>query len=429
MPADFEKALGLGLASLKSGDFPEALRQFDEATRQGGGARARALREKVRGLLARLPGATAENPYSSLQQEFIEALERADYPAAVQLAERYLDKDPVGAFRALRDCWLQTSMSVVDPATPPAWRSFFLAVAAWNKDHDAEAIEYLEQAAKGPGMVWVRYFIAEVQLRWQKRPTLALAQLDGVIAGAPWLWEARCLRQEVLIGLGRGAQSLRELKTLVVEHATSAGPFLAWRGALYGLAGEYPAAFADLDKAAAAGNHDAFCWRGAARLAHGDLEGAETDLSRLLAADPTDPEGLVCYGEVLRRRGHLDEAQAALDQASKLSGKEMNPWAYINRCLLNLALGHEERACRDFLASAAIGLDQPATATQLAAVQVAQIPELLATSFTAAHSCRRLDHHLNRGWMLVAGLEFSEDADEETLFAAWYTHLGMPLSS
>lgn len=159
----------------------------------------------------------------------------------------------------------------------------------------------------------------------------ALAALARAAAGALG-WQARALRAEALLCLGRRGAALAEIRRAeAAAPAALKADAAAWRGMLHLWLGEAERARAVLAPAAAAGARYAPGWLGAALARLGRLEEAERALDAALSLKPWDREARVWRGEVRRLRGDRARARQDLLAARKLG---CEPWASASLGLL-----------------------------------------------------------------------------------------------
>lgn len=366
--------------------------------------------------------------FAAARERLRKAHAAGDLPAACAASVKLAAADREGAWRQAYDLWLKPSCFPRRPPGPRAgpWERFYLAAAAWQAGGTEEALALLRSAAKAASPLgWMRYFAADMLLRRRTDAEGAAKELAAVSRSHPWLWEARCLRAEALFALGQGERAAADLARVKVRDPFPRTAFLAWRGAILTWMGRFDRGRPDLDFAAAEQGHDAFCWRGANRASTGDLEGALSDLDRLLQEDPADQEALVWRGEVLRRLGRPEESRRDLDEAIALAGDTRIPWAYANRSLLRLAGGDESGGLSDYFACVDIMTRSapPPDGTDPRAAARA-----LEEAFRLARGCRRNDPHLNLGWMRAAGLKLSSP-QQGAIFRLWFESRGAPMPS
>jgi len=323
------------------------------------------------------------------------------YTDAFRKLEPLLDSEPTVTYRKLRDMMLKAEFRREESeALASPWREFCLASLEWAAGRDLEALKLLDKGSKvSPRYYWMRYYIAEILLRRMDLYDLARLEIQHVVIKCPWLWEARCLWTEILMGLGH-ADPLKVVRGIKVPEQSHAS-FLAWRGALELWWGEYALAVKDLDIAASMDNPDALCWRGGALCKLGKLQESKRDLDKLLDIDPHDPEGLVWRGEVNRLLGRRKEALKDLADVIAISGDK--PWARVNRALIHLQDKDLMAAYRDF---ANLYLDEhQKSQIKESPFTAAKLKALLESALESARGCRRSDPHLNTGWMKAAGID------------------------
>jgi len=90
----------------------------------------------------------------------------------------------------------------------------------------------------------------------------------------------------------------------------------------------------------------AYVWRGMARMAKGDRDGARADYTKALAIDPRDERALNNLGVLLEREGDRDGALAAYDTAIDVNPR--NARARVNRANILRARGRHDEARREY---------------------------------------------------------------------------------
>ena len=433
-----------GIALFNAGRFAEAAAVFKACAREGGGAEVLFYLNKTLQAL-KTPVASASAP-AGLPPELCQGLrnlfDAADYPAAFAGAESLMKADPCGGYRLLRDLWLDRrfpGLERADPGSP--WTSFFAASNAWKDGADARGLELLARAGAGPHP-WMRYYAAEVLLRRLDLYDLARREIDAVIERCPWLWEASCLKAEILLASG-APRPLAGLKR-PSPPASSQASYLAWRGAIQLWSGRYADAEKDLDRAESLDNPDALCWRGGARLMQGRLQSALEDLDRRLAIDADDPEALVWRGELHRKAKRLPEALIDLDRALRLSDDSI--WARVNRGLCLLERQDAAGAAAELARLAPPryedvpdrGAPLPARERMGAAqdpgrhgyavldLKPERLRGLFLEALDAADGCRRFDKHLNAAWMRRAKVPLPDRLTPQSRLLYWLRAKGLP---
>jgi tetratricopeptide (TPR) repeat protein len=428
--------LDRGVALFNAGRFADAVKVFESCVAAGEGAAAetflRHARESLEG--ERRPRrAAVGRDVSSL----LAAAAAGDARRLAGPARRLFAADPYGAFRTMRDLWLSDRASAFARGRSRSpWALFLSAAAAWDAGRDLAALRLLARAARAPETRWARYYAAEILGRRLDLFAEALAEAERARRETPWLWEADFLAAELRWALGTPSGEV--LAPLAAASAPAErGPALrAWRGALTMWTGRARESLTDLDAAAAAGNHDAFCWRGGARAQLGDLEGARADLDRVLTADPADHEALVWRGEVLRRLGRRAEARRDLNAALRVS--DSAPWALANRALLSLDEERPDEAAADFArllppvyedAPDAVRGGAGLLAHRAPALAPGRLREELEAALSAARGVRRSDAHLNRAWMAEAGAAPPERPAPGESLRPWLAFRGLPVAA
>ncbi len=401
----FKNRLQRGIELFNAGRYPEAAVFLRQCVKLGGGQAAGLYLDHIRHFLARGPLDTAASDVALIKQ--------GRYPEAWLATEQAFRQDPSAAFRRLRNLWLNSAFKDLENAPPSPWTHFFRSSQAWSfLDNDKALAELRRASAGSKERAWMRYFIAEILLRRERRYLLADREISGVIASCPWLWEARCLGAEIGLTLGKRGR----LAALDQVDVTGDGraPFLAWRGVLKLWSGAYQESLEDLTQAEALGSHDSLCWGGAALAMLGRLEEALSKLSTLLRRDPADQEALVFRAEVLRRLGRTRESLTDLD--GLLERVPDHPWALVNRALCALALEDEASARRDYL-RLVYGPKHG-----VSAVKRSTMKSVLGKTLAQAGGCRRSDTHVNLGWMRAAGLRVP--SRPEQALGPWFKALG-----
>ena len=309
------KLLKEGIAVFNEGRYEEAVGLFERALAAGGGKEASFCIEHARKSLAPRP-VEASGLATAAELHLRELAAKGDFDSIFAAFEALLAQDVNVGYRLARDFWLSGELGEVPLREgASAWHGFFGSSEAWRRGDNLRALRLLDSASRSSARYrWMRYYIAEILMRRLDFFSLARAEIEATARACPWLWEAHCLRAEILAALGSKA-GLDALSRVKVPPG-SKPVFLAWRGAQRMWAGRCAQAVPDLDAAAALGNPDALCWRGGARVMLGRLDEALADLDRLLELDPEDPEGLVWRGEARRKAGN-DEGQHAEDQAER----------------------------------------------------------------------------------------------------------------
>ncbi len=411
-PAGLADAIKL----FEQGRFAEAAEGFKNSIRQG---EARGVREFLE--------SAAHRPFASGRPRppLKEALDARDYPKAFKEAERAFAEDRPLAYRLLRDLWLEGVFDIPPAQARSPWGCFFLSSEAWKHGHTLDALRWLQKASTAsPRFFWMRYFIAELLMRRADLFAMARAEIDQVIKACPWLWEARCLRAEILWTLGV-AGPLKGLADIKVSK-NSQSSFLAWRGALNMWTGRYAQALPDLDASAALSNPDAPCWRGGARVMLGRLDEAVKDLTVVLNGDPHDHEARIWRGEAYRRLGLYKESLADLNDA--ITRSEDAVWAYVNRALVHLELGDKASAMHDFirlapprdLGEAGVKYDDDWSLDER------RMRAVLDRALKSALGCRRSDPHLNLAWMRHAGIPLPARPTPQVRLLYWLQEQKVP---
>jgi len=140
-----------------------------------------------------------------------------------------------------------------------------------------------------------------------------------------------CTLGEAYLGAGRGDEAVRVFgKLAVMEPEASA--YLCFLGNAHVIAGDPEQALGCYEKAVALepGKSHVFFGRLGNRFARtGDLERGERILRRAIGEKPDDPLSHCSLGDVLIRRGRIDEARKAYDRAIALDGASRE--GYLNR--------------------------------------------------------------------------------------------------
>ncbi len=424
-----------GIALFNEGRFEESALLFQRSLDAGGGKEARFCMEHARKSLEPRP-VSASGPATAAELHIRELIGKGDFDSIFAAFEGLFERDVAVGYRLARDFWLSGELGEVPHQEgSSAWHDFFRSSDAWRRDDSAAALRLLDKASRSSDRRrWMRYYLAEILLRRLDFFSLAREEIEATARACPWLWEARCLRAEILRALGRGA-GLDDLSRVKVPESSKA-VFLAWRGAQRLWSGRYARALADLEAAAALGNPDALCWGGGARVMLGRMDEALTALDRLLELDPKDPEGLVWRGEARRRSGLRREARADLDKAIELYPDSI--WAYVNRALLSLEENDLAGARADFARLAppsyADAPDEAARARPKSPAHVfpetplgpARLGALLRSALRAARGCRRADSHLNVAWMRAAGIPVPRRPAPQSRLLYWMRWKGLP---
>lgn len=437
MTAPAQKAIEEGIALYNAGRYAEATRLFKIALAAGGGPEINFFLEKIRRSLTPNPdqayvGAPAQ------EQRLREFARARDYDSFFRELETLFAQDINLGYRLARDYWLNGALGdLPNKKNISAWIGFFLSSAAWRHGDNAEALRLLNTASRANDRYrWMRYFIAEILLRRHDLFSCALMEVEEVLRTCLWLWEAHCLRSEILMAMG-SEKGLLALARVKVPPASEPA-FLAWRGAQRFWSGRALEALPDLDAAAALGNPDALCWRGGARVLLGRIDEALADLDRLLAHDPKDPEALVWRGEALRLSGQNKAARVDLDTAITLYPDSI--WALVNRALLNLDESNLKGARADFARLAPPTYvnvpDDPKTRRPLPPshyfpeikLTPARMKTLLRSALRLARGCRRADTHLNISWMQAAGIPLPPRATPQARLLYWMRWKKLPTS-
>lgn len=425
------KLLKEGIALFNEGRYEESVKVFEAALAAGGGKEARFCMEHARKSLAPRP-VEASGLATAAELHLKELAGRGDFDSVFAAFDALLDQDINIGYRLARDFWLSGELGQVPPGEgAPAWRGFFRSSEAWRQGDNAAALRLLDEASRSSARHrWMRYYIAEILMRRLDFFSLARVEIEATARACPWLWEAHCLRAEILSALGSSA-GLDALSRVKVP-AGSKPVFLAWRGAQRLWAGRCAQAIPDLDDAAALGNPDALCWRGGARVMLGRLDEALADLDRLLELDPKDPEGLVWRAEARRKAGLREQARADLDKAIELYPDSI--WAFVNRALLRLEEDDLAGARADFarLAPPAYA-DAPDGGASSDAHLFTEIPlsparlgALLRSALRSARGCRRADSHLTVAWMKAAGIPVPRRPAPQSRLLYWMRWKGLP---
>lgn len=435
MKAPARELIKEGIALFNAGRHAEAERRFEAAQAAGGRKEARFYLEHARKSLEPRPVEPARaSPAVELR---LRALANArDYDAVFREFDALFDADVNVGYRLARDYWLNGALSGLErPKRPSAWQGFYLSSDAWRRGDSAEALRLLDAASRTSNRYsWMRYYIAEILMRRLDFFVLARREIEETERACPWLWEARCLRSEILLALGseRGLDALARVKV----PPASEPAFFAWRGAQRLWSGRYAQALPDLDAAQARGNPDALCWRGGTRVMLGRLKEALADLDRLLKLDPKDPEALVWRGEARRRLGLRKKARADLDKAISLYPD--STWAFVNRALLSLDEGDLAGARSDFARLTPPSYSDVPDGSQrgrkrraaysFAEVRLgpARLGTLLRAALRSARGCRRADYHLNAAWMRAAGVPIPKRPAPHARLLYWMRRKGLP---
>lgn len=435
MKAAARKALKTGIVLFNAGRYKEAERSFLASSAAGGGKEAEFCLEHVRKSLA--PQAAAAPAGAPAVESLVRRLaSKRDAAAAFRVFEELFARDASVGYRMARDFWLSGGLNgLAGKKNGSAWHGFFLSSEAWQTGDSAGALRLLDAASRSAARYrWMRYYIAEILLRRHDHFAFARREIEQVLRDCPWLWEARCLRAEILLAMGsdKGLAALSRVK--VPEGSEPA--FFAWRGALRLWAGDAAKALPDLDAAQARGNPDALCWRGGARVLLGRLDEGLADLDRLLSLDPKDPEALVWRAEGRRRAGRRQLARADLDAAIKLYPDSI--WAFVNRALLSLEESDLKGARADFARLAppsyagaagserSGGATPPGYAFAELPLGPARLKSLLRSVLRLARGCRRADTHLNVAWMAAAGIPLPKVPAPQARLLYWMRSKGLP---
>ncbi len=415
-----------GIKLFNAGRYAEAVRAFEALP--GGGENARFCLEHARRSLQEQRSAR-KNLLLPAAERPAELLKKGNHAGALRLLKRIFAGDPCSGFRLARDLWLGADFPRL--SRPSAWAWFFLSSEAWRHGEDREALSLLNRASRSSrSFSWMRYYVAEILLRRLDLFELALKETRELIRGCPWLWEARCLRAEILMALGADSP-LAGLGRLRVPEKSMA-PFLAWRGALQLWSGDCASALKDLDLAVSLGNPDALCWRGAVLTMLGGYGAALEDLEKVLALDPKDPEAMTWRAEALRRLGRLEESLSGLQ--GLLAASEDALWARVNRALLHLELGdlasaREDfaRLCPPFYRDAPDQRDKPAGETSYLCPGLSprRMRHILEEALKLARGLRRSDSHLNRAWMRAAGVAVPRRPSPQARLLYWLRAKGL----
>ncbi len=319
-------------------------------------------------------------------------------------AERLFQRDPNAAFRRMRDLWLDGRASAAGAPAGSRQRLFLLSAQARRQGRPLPALSRLQAAAgTSRDQAWMRYFTGELLLTYLQLHAEADRELRGVIRDCPWLWQARCLRAEAFLALGRPAQAFGLLAGPDVPDA-DLGSFLAWRGAMRLWTGDYAAAVADLDQAVLHRSPDAHCWRGGAQVRLGRWAAALQDLDRAVELDGGDAEALIWRGELKRLMGRARESARDLDAAVAAKGGSV--WVTLNRSLLHLDRGDPAGARREFALLGPFWTDVFSSRCRPSGATVAgKMASLLRGALELGRGCRREDAHLHACWMRAAGIE------------------------
>ncbi|MDP3540992.1 MAG: tetratricopeptide repeat protein [Elusimicrobiota bacterium] len=429
------KLLKDGIAVFNEGSFEDAVALFERSLAAGGGKEARFCLEHARKSLQPRP-VEASGLATAAELHLRELIVQGDFDSIFAAFDGLLDKDINVGYRLARDFWLSGELGEVPPqAGATAWHDFFRSSEAWRREDSAAALRLLDRASRSsPRFRWMRYYLAEILLRRLDFFSLARTEIEATARACPWLWEAHCLRAEILLALGSRA-GVDALSRVRVPESSKA-VFLAWRGAQRLWSGSYAQALPDLEAAAALGNPDALCWGGGARVMLGRLDEALKSLDRLLELDAKDPEGLVWRGEARRRSGLRREARADLDRAIELYPDSI--WAFVNRALLSLEEGDVAAARADFARLAppsyADSPDESAAGRPGTSAHVfpetrlgaARLGTLLRSALRAARGCRRADSHLNVAWMRAAGIPVPRRPAPQARLLYWMRWKGLP---
>lgn len=423
-----------GIELFNSGKYAEAAEVFEKALAAGGGDEARFCIEHARKSMAPRP-VEASGLATAAEVHLRELAAAGDFDSIFAAFEELMGRDINVGYRLARDFWLSGELGPVPAgAASSAWRGFFLSCEAWRKGDNEGALRLLDAASRtSPRYRWMRYYLAEILMRRLDFFSLARQEIEATARACPWLWEARCLRSEILLALG-SKEGLDALSKVEVPEGSKA-VFLAWRGAQKLWSGRYVQAAADLDGAAALGNPDALCWGGGARVMLGRLREALGDLDRLLELDPKDPEGLVWRAEARRKAGLREAARADLDKAIELYPDSI--WAFVNRALLRLEEGDLDGARSDFARlappayadapdEAAGGSRDPDHSFAELELPPARLEALLSSALRLARGCRRADSHLNVAWMKAAGIPVPRRPAPQSRLLYWMRWKGLP---
>lgn len=432
MKAAARQELRTGIAHFNAGRYEQAEKRFLASLAAGGGKEASFCLEHVRKSLA--PSPVKEPAGAPGVEHRLRKLARArDFESIFTELGAIFARDANVGYRLARDFWLSGELGRCEKGDT-AWHRFFQSSAAWRKGDSAEALRLINEASRSSRRhLWMRYYIAEILLRRHDLFACASMEIEAVIRTCPWLWEARCLRAEILLALGsdRGLAALARVKV----PAASEPAFLAWRGALRLWSGQAAQALPDLDAAEARGNPDALCWRGGARVLLGRLKDGLADLDRLLALDPKDPEALVWRAEGRRRAGLRKQSREDLDTAIALYPDSI--WAFVNRALLKLDQADFAGALADFARLAPPSYAGPdgfqdkrhgpaGYAYAGVPLRPARLKTLLRSLLRLARGCRRADTHLNVAWMAAAGIPVPRRPAPQSRLLYWMKSAGLP---
>jgi tetratricopeptide (TPR) repeat protein len=253
----------------------------------------------------------------------------------------------------------------------------------------------------------------------------AIAAADRIIDALPesWSWSALCYKAEALLCLGERKPALAAFdeaiaRALRLDNPREAADARAWKGECLLWLGRYAEAERLLEVAAKGDAPYAQCWRGAALYKLGRPREALESIDRGLALYDRDLEAYAWKGEILRRLGRLDEAEAALNaQALResgggalslpRSGAPANPqywtWHLLNRALVAAARGDERALRADVeallgerasLVFTAAGVD----ARRALSAPAGTLVSLLEGVLDDARGCRRPDVYTYSVW-------------------------------
>jgi 4-amino-4-deoxy-L-arabinose transferase-like glycosyltransferase len=196
-------------------------------------------------------------------------------------------------------------------------------------------------------------------------PGVAASSQDS-LAGAQW---AAALERD-----GRAGDAVRVYRRAAGRDPTNAVAFARWAD-LEGVAKGPKAALLVYDQGIAGGADGPLLRRerGTARIATGDLAGAEADLRLVVRANPRDPAAALNLAACLVRKGADTEAGALLS----VRGLDENPIALYYRGILDLRAGRPAQAAVRFDSSRAAGTadPRPVILGVLALVQQGRIEE------------------------------------------------------
>ncbi len=144
--------------------------------------------------------------------------------------------------------------------------------------------------------------------------------------------------------------ALKELDRRIANDNEDAKAY-GLRGTVWLLRGDFDRAKKDMDRSIEIQvfqgiEYEVYLWRGLARLASADHEGALRDYHVQMDLYPECPEPYLQVGVALTALGRVDEAKAALSQAIQMGSR--NSQAYWSRGLLLQGEGSVELALSDF---------------------------------------------------------------------------------